>query len=128
MPFLAILVFGVVDFGRAYSTQSTLTNMAREGAAYLAFNPTSVSGCTTSGDAASSAQAEAPSQSATIVITDVTTNTVLSGCPASPAPSAGDQIKVTVSTTFTLITPVGASFAGGSTRTLTGTATAVIQG
>ena len=36
LPILVLLVFGVVEFGRAYNAQVTLTHAAREGARVLA--------------------------------------------------------------------------------------------
>lgn len=37
LPILLLLVFGIVDFGRAYHEQVTLTHGAREGVRLLAF-------------------------------------------------------------------------------------------
>lgn len=36
LPILVLLVFGVVEFGRAYNAQATLTHAAREGVRVLA--------------------------------------------------------------------------------------------
>ena len=36
LPILVLLVFGIVEFGRAYNAQVTLTHAAREGARVLA--------------------------------------------------------------------------------------------
>lgn len=36
LPVLVLLVFGIVEFGRAYNTNVTLTHAAREGARVLA--------------------------------------------------------------------------------------------
>lgn len=44
LPFLMLLLAGIMDFGRAYSLRVTLTNAAREGARYAAGNPTDTSG------------------------------------------------------------------------------------
>ena len=40
LPFLLLLVFGLVDFGRAYNAKVTLTHAAREGARMLAVDAT----------------------------------------------------------------------------------------
>lgn len=36
LPLLIVLVMGIIDFGRVYSAQQTLTNAAREGARAMA--------------------------------------------------------------------------------------------
>lgn len=38
LPILVLLVFGIVEFGRAYHTQVTLTHAAREGARHMAIH------------------------------------------------------------------------------------------
>lgn len=38
LPFLMVIVFGIVDFGRYYHAQVTLTHGAREGVRHLALN------------------------------------------------------------------------------------------
>ncbi len=43
LPFLAIIVFGVLDLGRIFFATIGLTNAAREGARYLTMNPDDVS-------------------------------------------------------------------------------------
>ena len=42
LPILLLLILGVMDFGRMFYTQMVLTNAAREGANYLAYNPQDV--------------------------------------------------------------------------------------
>jgi Flp pilus assembly protein TadG len=42
IPLLLILIMGAVDFGRVFMTKFILTNAAREGAHYLAYNPNSI--------------------------------------------------------------------------------------
>jgi Flp pilus assembly protein TadG len=44
LPFLMVVVFGVLDLGRVYFTSITLTSAAREGARYLTVYPDDVSG------------------------------------------------------------------------------------
>ena len=39
LPMLLLLVLGALDFGRMFFTKIVLTNAAREGANYLAYNP-----------------------------------------------------------------------------------------
>lgn len=40
MPLLLLIIFGIVDFGRMYNTQITLTQAAREGARAASYNQT----------------------------------------------------------------------------------------
>src|SRR6266571_8289178 len=46
LPLLLMVVFAIVDFGRAYSVYVTITNAAREGARYGVTDPTDTSGIT----------------------------------------------------------------------------------
>ena len=39
LPILLLLILGAIDFGRMFITKIVLTNAAREGANYLAYNP-----------------------------------------------------------------------------------------
>ena len=43
LPFLATVVFGALDLGRAFVLKAQLTNMAREGAFHAQFHPFDVS-------------------------------------------------------------------------------------
>lgn len=43
LPFLAVVLFGVLDLGRVFFATIGLTNAAREGARYLSLNPDDVS-------------------------------------------------------------------------------------
>jgi len=105
LPLLALLVFGIVDFGRALNAQITLTQAAREGARMAALGEPNV---------VSSTQAAATGLSPVSV--------TVTSCPVGAA--AGVNATVKVSYTFTFLTPVGgiAKLFGsgfGSTMTLT---------
>ena len=89
LPVLLLILFGVIDFGRAISYQITLTQAAREGARVASLGG-STSAVTTR------------AQSAAYPITPVPTVTVISSCPA------GVDAVVKVSYTYQFITPVGA--------------------
>ncbi len=98
LPLLLLLVFGIVDFGRALNAQVTLTQAAREGARLDALNQP---------DVVSRTQAAATGLSG-VTVTEVAT------CPVGG--SAGDtDAVVKVSYQFSFITPVGAiaGFFGG---------------
>jgi len=105
LPLLMLLVFGIVDFGRALSAQITLTQAAREGARLAALGEPNV---------VSSTQAAATGLNPV--------NVTVTSCPAGAG--AGVNAVVQVSYTFSFITPI-AAIAGlfgsgfGSTMTLT---------
>lgn len=98
LPLLLLLVFGIIDFGRALSAQVTITQAAREGARLTALNQPNVTSRT---------RAAATGLSGVGV-------TVVSACPPGSGPTA--NADVTVSYTFTFITPIGAiaTMFGGS--------------
>ena len=97
LPLLLLLVFGIIDFGRALNAQITLTQAAREGARLAALGqPNVVSGT----------QAAATGLSPVAV--------VVTPCP-SGATQTTDAV-VHASYSFSFVTPVGAIaglFGGG---------------
>jgi Flp pilus assembly protein TadG len=92
LPVLLLLVFGIVDFGRAINAQVTLTQAAREGARLAALNES---------DLVSRTQAAATGLSSVNV-------TVTTACPATGGAQAGDDAVVSVSYSFSFVTPIGA--------------------
>jgi Flp pilus assembly protein TadG len=113
LPVLLVLVFGIIDFGRALNEQITLTSAAREGARLAALGQSNVVSRT---------------QGAAAPLTSVSVN--VTACAAG---STGDA-TVVATHTFTFITPVGRliTLLGGSgfsgTRTMTGRAVLRCQG
>ena len=97
LPVLLLIVFGIIDFGRALNAQETLTQAAREGARLAALNQPNV---------VSRTQAAATGLSPVAV--------TVTACPAG----AGPEVSATVSVTyvFSFVTPVGAvaGLIGGS--------------
>lgn len=93
LPLLLIVIFGVIDFGRALNAQITITQAAREGARLAAL-----------GQPAGTVQAQAVAAGSPIGVTtgDVT--------PAVCAPNAGPTANgsVQISYPFSFITPIGA--------------------
>jgi len=87
LPLLALLLFGIIDFGRMLNAQVTLTEAAREGARAAAFR----------------ADPAARVRTATSGLDSVTVTAT--SCPTSP--SATDDAVVTVRHEFRFITPVG---------------------
>ena len=89
LPLLLLLVFGIIDFGRAINAQITLTQAAREGARLAALGQPNV---------ASRTQAAAVGLSGVIV-------------SVKPCPSGATQTtdaSVTARYSFSFVTPVGA--------------------
>jgi Flp pilus assembly protein TadG len=90
LPLLLLLLFGIIDFGRALSAQVTITQAAREGSRLDALNQPNVTGRT---------QAAATGLSGVSV-------TIVSACPPGSGPTANADVKVSYS--FKFITPIGA--------------------
>ncbi|HXP19691.1 MAG TPA: TadE family protein [Streptosporangiaceae bacterium] len=99
LPVLLLLIFGVIDFGRALNAQVTLTQAAREGARLDALNQPNVVSRT---------------QAAATGLSNVTV-TVVTSCPPGAGPGVNADVRVSYS--FSFITPIGAIAAmfGGST-------------
>lgn len=117
LPLLALVVFGTIDMGRAYSVQNRLKNASREGAAYAQVKPTRVN-CTSGGDDWSIERrvtSEDGSLSTlpgfSIAVTQGSTNTPVTGCQTASVPS-GAKVKVTVRADFDVITPFVGAFTG----------------
>ena len=115
LPLLLLILFGIIDFGRWYNAQITLTQAAREGVRYAAIGITSPSPATRTTNAA------LPLTGVTVAVT---------ACPASPG--ATSNATVTASKPFTIADPgyaalramanrVGGSFPSSITVTGTGT-------
>jgi hypothetical protein len=100
LPVLLLIVFGIVDFGRALNAQIALTGAAREGVRLAALGYP---------DAAVQARAAAAAPDLSWV-----TVTVSASCPPGAGPSADADVSVSYS--FAFITPIGAvaGFLGGS--------------
>jgi Flp pilus assembly protein TadG len=117
LPILLVLVFGVIDFGRAFNAQETLTQAAREGSRLAAVcNSASPSTC---GTVAARTQAAAP---------NLTGMTVAPSICATGATSATDAV-VTTTWTISYSSPLVGLIPGfPSSQTLTGTGHMPCQG
>lgn len=89
LPVLLLIVFGIIDFGRALNAQITLTQAAREGARLAALGEPNV---------VSRTQAAATGLSPVAV--------AVTACPAGAGP--GVDASVTTSYQFSFVTPIGA--------------------
>src|SRR5580704_13840340 len=90
LPILLLLVFGIIDFGRALNAQITLTQAAREGVRLAALGYTSAA-------VQARAQTAAPELSGISV-------TIAASCPPGAGPTADAEVNVSYS--FTFVTPV----------------------
>lgn len=90
MPVLLLLLFGMIDFGRAYNMQLALTQAAREGVRVAALGGTN----TEATDRAQEALFPVPGATASLTMS----------CPASPAPA--DDAEMSITRTYDYITPV----------------------
>jgi Flp pilus assembly protein TadG len=112
LPLLLLLVCGIIDFGRMLNTQITLSAAAREGARWAALSQPGVPARVS---AAAPGISPAPS-------------TAVTGCPATPA--IGQNATVIATSTYTLITPLGAVgglFGGGFPGAITLTGRGVMR-
>ncbi len=102
LPLLLLIIFGVIDFGRALNAQITITQAAREGARLDALGQS---------NAAVVSRTQTAATGLSLPAADVTETQV---CAAGAGATADAQVTVTYS--FSFITPVGAiaGLIGGS--------------
>jgi Flp pilus assembly protein TadG len=125
VPFLFILLFGIIDFGWALRSYVTVTNATREGARLAivscnsATNVTSVkdrvvaysSGLLTTGD----------------VTVDADPSTTAADDCSSTLPGSGNSIKVKSTYTYNFITPLGGFVESLSGQTLNVTSSSTMR-
>lgn len=95
-PVLIMLLLGIMEFGRAYNAQVTLTNAAREGVRSMAINNSQLT-------ARTSAKNAAAQMSPTL--TDANINFSAANC------AVGSQITVTISYSLSTMTRIAGPFA-----------------
>lgn len=88
LPVLLLILFGIIDFGRAYNMQLALTQAAREGVRSVALR-----------DGTDAAQR---TRDAAFPVTGVTVG--ITACPA--VVTATDNAQVTAARTYNYITPI----------------------
>jgi Flp pilus assembly protein TadG len=100
-----MLLFGIMEFGRAYNTQLTLTNAAREGVRVMAIdnNATTALAATTS-----SADTLTPALRGTDVI--IAFQTIPPTTPAPTQCAPGRQVTVTINYTLNTMTGIAGPF------------------
>ncbi len=122
LPLLALVCLGTVDLGRAFKTVNEVRNAAREGAAFAQRHPSRLAGaaCTDAGSAQWHARNEGgpTGQDFGMVVTTPagTFDSADSGCgPFAAGATSGENLTVTVSTTFKLLTPLLEAVTGSPT-------------
>ena len=91
LPFLLLLLFGMIDFGRAYNMQLSLTHAAREGARVAALGGTDT-------------EAKDRAIQAAVMGSDPPSATVTTACPVVVTPSS--DAVVTVTKVYDYFTPI----------------------
>jgi Flp pilus assembly protein TadG len=122
LPMLLMLIFGIVDFGRAYNAKISLTQAAREGARAWSLGQGSLTQQRVW-------DASKPLTSAEVTVTPGLLNpdgTINAGAACPVDPSATDVAAVKATYTFRYITPVGA-LAGLATGPVILTGTGVMR-
>lgn len=114
LPVLLIIAAGVLDLGRLYFAYVAVTDAASEGAAYAAMHPTSGSTVIARARDASNLTAE--------------DSDVAFYCPTCPSISSGDSVTVTVTYSFTLVTPIVNAMVPGGVIPLRAVASEAILG
>jgi Flp pilus assembly protein TadG len=112
LPVMMLLIFGLIDFGRAMSQQIMLTEAVREGARVGALGGTAV---------------DVKNQITTVLGSDFTLN-AYTPVPCTIASTAASDSTVTVAHPYTALTPIFPVMAlfGSSTTSITLTATGVM--
>jgi len=130
LPFLALLVCGVIDIGRFYSVWNETKNAAREGALYGQTFPNQQRDygglCAAPDNIEARVKQELGDAGLSNAFT-VTFNTPVTSCnPTSGAIAPGQTIAVSVSRPMDLITPIIRNLLG--TQTVRATVSATVQG
>jgi Flp pilus assembly pilin Flp len=100
LPLLLLLVFGIIDFGRAINAQITITQAAREGARAHALGDADWRQRTVDAGIGLSLNPNEPSAGGNVAD--------LADCPATGGALAGDDAQIKVTYRFSFVTPVGA--------------------
>lgn len=122
LPLVALVCLGTVDLGRAFKTVNEVRNAAREGAAFAQRHPSRLAGsaCSTPDTAQWHARNEGGATGGQFAVMVTTPSGTFSSADAGCAPhgagaAAGDDLTVTVSTTFGLLTPLLRAVTGDPT-------------
>jgi Flp pilus assembly protein TadG len=124
LPFLAVLIIGCLDVGRAYALKGRVTNMAREGAFRAQNYPTNIAlSCSPSITAAALAEDREVNGAVVTVANADTGAPVVNDC--SGAPPGAARVRVEVTAPLALYTPFAGSVVGNEIRIRAATTVAV---
>lgn len=102
VPVLVLLLLGIMEFGRAYNAQVTLTNAAREGVRVMAITNVRADAMTAATNALSTLKVTSTNPAFTFTTSPTATN------PAVCA--AGRQVTMTISYTLDSLTGIAGPF------------------
>jgi Flp pilus assembly protein TadG len=124
LPFLAILILGCLDVGRAFALKGRVTNMAREGAFRAQNYPSNIAAsCSPSITGAALAE-DREVAGAVVSVADADSGVALvSSC--NGAPPAATRVRVEVTAPMALYTPFVGSIVGNQIRIKSSTTVAV---
>lgn len=108
VPVLFLMLFGIIDFGRLYNAQVTITQAAREGARLAALGT-------------ATAAVQTRTESAATGLNSGDLDITVTSCASTAGPTA--DARVLASFTFRFVTPIGSmveSLANPITLTATG--------
>jgi Flp pilus assembly protein TadG len=105
-PILVMILLGIMEFGRAYNTQATLTNAAREGARVMAIS-------NNASDAISATQTATESINPRLKSSDLkfTFRSIPQTIPAPTSCASSRQVTLTITYTLTTMTGIAGPFA-----------------
>ena len=108
-PVLVMILLGIMEFGRAYNVQISLSNAAREGARVMAINSAAPAAATTAKAAAVSAASVLKPALASDKIT-FRYQTTPASTPAPTACAANVQVTVTIDYNLSTMTGIAGPF------------------
>ncbi|MFE4543802.1 TadE/TadG family type IV pilus assembly protein [Arthrobacter sp. NPDC056727] len=105
-PVLIMILLGIMEFGRAYNVQNSLTNAAREGVRSMAVNNNPTAALSAAKNAASLVSPKLQDSNVAFAFQTVPATT-----PAPTSCSAGVQVTVTISYNLSTMTGIAGPFA-----------------
>jgi Flp pilus assembly protein TadG len=114
LPFLAVIVFGTIDVGRAFTLKNSLTNMARQGAEVARANPYNLSTACTPSITTVARREDTTVTNATVTVVNVSTGAVMTSSPCNTPYTPRTRVRVRVSAPMLLLTPFVPTEDGGT--------------
>ncbi|WP_104136655.1 TadE/TadG family type IV pilus assembly protein [Arthrobacter sp. ZGTC131] len=105
-PVLIMILLGIMEFGRAYNVQTTLTNAAREGVRVMAVSNKQADALTATTNAADTLSPKLRNSDVTIAF-----QTIPSTTPAPTSCAPGRQVTVTIRYSLSTTTGIAGPFA-----------------